>query len=287
MRTETLWGQKTLSSFFFFPLLPGARALFSSRTNFKSSQITTLRVPRNQTMSSAPAPSVRFLKAWFCPYAQRAWISLLEKNVPFEAVEAMSPKADGSFGYDKIELLLQSNPAGTVPVILTQDSKGKPAVVRESLICIEFVDEAFGEPYQLLPKDPVQRVQARLAADFINNNVCSPFFGVLMRKTPEEREQAKQKLLDGLKKFSSEIQGPFYFGEQFSYVDIAIAPWIYRLGALKRYRDFELPETPEYANLRAWWAKVLARPSLQGSIPKEEEKLIELYGRYAAQGNAQ
>ena len=224
-------------------------------------------------------PSVRFLTAWFCPYAQRACIALKEKNVTYEAIESLKLKTDGTTGYDKHELLLQNNPAGVVPVILTQDSKGKPAVVRESLICVEFVDEAYGEPNQLLPKDPVQRAQARLVADFINNNICSPFYGVLMKKTEEEREQAKQKLLDGLKKFSSEIQGPFYFGEQFSSVDIAIAPWIGRLVILETYRGFKLPETAEYANLRAWWDKVKARPSLRESLP-EEKDLLSFAKRY-------
>ena len=48
--------------------------------------------------------------AWFCPFAQRAWIALLEKGVPFEYIE-YNPYAE------KTPEFLKLNPRGLVPVL--------------------------------------------------------------------------------------------------------------------------------------------------------------------------
>ncbi|KAK2186874.1 hypothetical protein NP493_185g01012 [Ridgeia piscesae] len=82
--------------------------------------------------------------AWFCPFAQRAWISLLHKGIEFEYIE-QDP-------YDKSAEWLAVNPRGLVPAIL---HNGR--AVYESQVCIEYVDDAWPGGKSLLPKGCVRK----------------------------------------------------------------------------------------------------------------------------------
>ena len=67
--------------------------------------------------------SVKFYNAWFCPFAQRAWIALVHKGVKFEYIE-QDP-------YNKSPEWLAVNPRGLVPAILHNDK-----AIYESAVCI-------------------------------------------------------------------------------------------------------------------------------------------------------
>ena len=54
--------------------------------------------------------ATKLYSAWFCPFAQRTWIALLEKGVDFELVE-INP-------YDKTPEFLAVNPLGLVPTLV-------------------------------------------------------------------------------------------------------------------------------------------------------------------------
>jgi hypothetical protein len=73
-----------------------------------------------------------------------------------------------------------------------------------------------------------------------------------MSQTAEEQDKAKQNLLNTLKSISAAYQrcsGPFFFGAKPSYADFHWFPWAHRLGVLKHYRDFSVPETEEFAGV--------------------------------------
>jgi len=90
------------------------------------------------------------------PYAMRVKIALAEKGIKFEA------KAENLS--DKSALLLETNPVHkTIPVLI---HNGKP--ICESLVILEYIDEAWSEKSPLLPSDPYQRSQARFWADFVD-----------------------------------------------------------------------------------------------------------------------
>ena len=63
----------------------------------------------------AAAP-LKFYSAWFCPYAQRAWIALEHTGVPFERIEALKLNEDRN-SYWKDDRLLAVNPKGLVPTL--------------------------------------------------------------------------------------------------------------------------------------------------------------------------
>ena len=65
---------------------------------------------------------LEFYYAWYCPFAQRVWIALLEKGVKFTSKE-IDP-------YKKTPEFLAINPRGFVPVLLHNGRS-----IYESLVC--------------------------------------------------------------------------------------------------------------------------------------------------------
>lgn len=235
----------------------------------------------------------KFMSAWFCPYAQRAWIALNHHRVPYEKIEALTLKlAPGETlkdakGYEKHPLLLKHHPGGLVPTIV--DSLEQQPAVYDSLICVQFADElasAKAEPGAalLLPRDPVERARARMWADWVDKNVSSPFYSVLVPKDPERRKSGFEKLREGLLKFQSNLSGPFFLGKNLSIVDIAAIPWAFRIftcSAFERYRGPELTlNRQEFGPLLKWLDACLALESVSETLP-DKEKLIDTYQRYA------
>lgn len=244
-------------------------------------------------------PKLTFYTAWFCPYAQRAWIALEHSGVRYESVEALTFNPDQT--YKKSPRLLACNPNGLVPTI-TRNNHGhdgkeegnekqkKSNVVYESLVCVEFIQDlvpATSSTLQLLPTDPWQKANSRMFAAWINANVCSPFYTVLVRKDKTERLDAFARILNGLRRFSAECdsEGPCFTGSSLGLVDIALFPWAFRMYILEHFRgpQFKVPssnEDPSLARYHQWYEHVSALPAVQTTIANKTE-LLRVYERYA------
>ncbi|URE32755.1 glutathione s-transferase [Musa troglodytarum] len=100
------------------------------------------------------------LNCWASPYGMRCRIALAEKRVEYEHKDENL--------MEKSPLLLQSNPVHKkIPVLV---HGGKP--VCESLVIVQYVDEAWPDRAPLLPADAYGRAQARFWADFVDKKVC-------------------------------------------------------------------------------------------------------------------
>jgi len=208
--------------------------------------------------------------SWFCPFAQRAWIALLEKGIPFEYIET-DP-------YDKKPEFLALNPRGLVPIIVDQDGKS----VYESAVCIEYADELKNEDKALLPKEPYQRARVRIWSDFISKKIVPFYYQILQRQDKSEQDAAKETMLQNLITLSKEMddKGPYFLGNSLGMVDIMLCPFTLRFYVLKHYRNFEVPDTQEYKRFHKWMAAVHGTPSVVKTVA-DEQKLIESYKRYA------
>ena len=72
-------------------------------------------------------------------------------------------------------------------------------LVSESLICVEYIDEAMhGSSKSLLPGAAGQRAHARILADKLNNEICTNFYTLLMKQDKESQDVAAEKILNGL-----------------------------------------------------------------------------------------
>lgn len=115
----------------------------------------------------------------------------------------------------------------------------KGVALYESLIICEFFEDAFPDHKpNLLPSGPVQRAVARMWLDHLTKTFIPAFHRLLQAQEAEKQHAVLQELYESLRKFSGKTQGPYFFGESFSLVDVAIAPFI--------VRDFILGENRGY-----------------------------------------
>ena len=113
-----------------------------------------------QIVASAMATSgVKLYGGRPSPYVNRVVMALEMKSVDYELVE-MNP-------YEKSELLIKINPIHKkIPVLVHGD---RP--ICESLIIVQYIDDAWTNGPSILPTDPYDRATARFWAAFIDDNV--------------------------------------------------------------------------------------------------------------------
>ena len=250
------------------------------------------------------APKLRYLSAWFCPYAHRATIALEHHagRVDYEWVEALGweqrkdEKNVTGTGKEwwyhwKADELKRSNPSGLVPTLIPVDNTGKhneEKSVYESLITIDYVD-AIANPTEeqdrLVPTDPYLAAKCRYWADKVNRECCSPYYGVLVRTEENERKENFDKLVTGLKAFSSEIEKNgdgrgFLGGGRLTNADISLMPWAFRYYIFEHYRGYTIPMIPELEAYRTWFEYVFSLDSVKRTLP-DKERYLEHIGKYA------
>lgn len=168
-------------------------------------------------------------------------------------------------------------------------------VVRESIVCIEFLDElaaaAGAAAPRLLPGDPYDRAANRVAADRASKTVCSAYYQVLVRETAEDRRAGFEKICAGLLEFTAGLSddpdvAPFYGGASApTLADCVLLPHAHRLYAIEHYRglDFALPTRGE-AGLWERWHRYLAdaerHPTVAPTLP-DRARYLKHVAKYA------
>mmetsp|Transcript_23229 Transcript_23229/g.53075 ORF Transcript_23229/g.53075 Transcript_23229/m.53075 type:complete len:289 (-) Transcript_23229:260-1126(-) len=248
----------------------------------------------------------RYFSAWFCPYAHRCTLALEHHagRVEYEWVEALGweqrKDKDNVTGtgkewwyHWKSDELTRANPSGLVPTLLPIERStgevdfGRP--VYESGVTIDFVDQVSGATGtdRLVPEDPFEAARCRVWADRVNRDCCSPYYGVLVRKEPEERAEHFQTLLKGLRAFGAEASktaGPTFLADgQLSNVDLMLLPWAFRFYVFEHYRgaDFVVPrDDPELEAYHEWYEHVIGLESVKRTLP-DKKRYLEHIGKYA------
>lgn len=220
-----------------------------------------------------------FYSAWFSPSVQRVWIALNHGDVPFRMVQGLVLDHEDpakSKGYEKHPGLLAANPKGLVPTLVLE---GKQPVY-ESLICMEYVSDLSANGRSLLPECPTDRAHARLHVDWLNRNICSPFYRVLVPKDIWERRKAFETMQTNIEVMEGMIKGPFFFGRDMSIADVAVFPWMYRVidaKIIEKFRSWSIQVPP---NVQTWYNTMLAEPAVRDTLV-DAIRVRQAYQRYA------
>ncbi len=189
-----------------------------------------------------------------CPFSQRCRFVLFEKGMDFEIRDIDL--------YNKPEDIAVMNPYGQVPILVERD-----LVLYESNIINEYIDERFPHP-QLMPADPVMRARTRL---FLYNFEKELFVHVSVleeRGSADARAQdaARQSIRDRLAQLAPVLlKNKFMLGEEFSMLDVAIAPLLWRLD----HYGIELPKNA--APLQKYAERIFSRPAyIEALTPSEK-----------------
>lgn len=152
-----------------------------------------------------------------CPFSHRCRFVLYEKGMDFEIKDVDI--------YNKPEDLAVMNPYNQVPVLVERD-----LVLHESNIINEYIDERFPHP-QLMPGDPVMRGRGRLVLYRMEKELFN-HVQVLENPAATNKEQAKAReaIGNGLTMLAPSFRKSKYIlGEDFSMIDVALAPLLWRL----------------------------------------------------------
>jgi stringent starvation protein A len=186
-----------------------------------------------------------------CPFSQRCRIVLYEKGMDFQIEDVDL--------FNKPEELATLNPYNRVPVLVERD-----LTLYESNIINEYIDDRFPHP-QLMPADPVMRARARLFLfRFEQELFCH--IDTLEKGTPKLVDKARISIRDSLAQIAPVFaKQKFMLGEEFSMLDVAIAPLLWRLD----YYGIALPRTA--APLMKYAERIFSRPAyIEALTPSEK-----------------
>lgn len=157
------------------------------------------------------------------PFSHRCRIVLYEKGMDFQVIDVDL--------FNKPEDIAVINPYNRVPVLVDRD-----LVLYEPNIINEYIDERFPHP-QLMPPDPILRAKARQLLHSLENEL---FLHIeALEKNAKGVEKTRSHVRDQLAQLAPMFAKQKYMlGEEFSMLDVAIAPLLWRL----EHYSIELPK---------------------------------------------
>lgn len=202
------------------------------------------------------AGTLRLLAHPFSSYCQKVLVALYENATPFELV-MLAPDHP-----DAMAELARRWPLKRFPVL----DDGDRTVV-EATIIVEHLQLFHPGPVRLIPDDPRAALLVRGLDRFFDNYVSTPqqkIVADLLRpegeRDPRGVQEARQMLDTAYAWLDREIAGrEWAAGAGFTLADCAAAPFLF-------YADWSHPIGPDFANVRAYRERLLARPSVARAV---------------------
>ena len=193
----------------------------------------------------------------FSSYTQKVLTALYENGTPFE-LRNLDPAAPGNHAPE----WLRRWPLAKFPLLVDGDH-----TVVESSIVIEHLQMAHPGPVQLIPADPAAALQVRFMDRFFDLHVMAPVqhaVNAALTGDPAKRVDGVAWAADKLEKAYAWLEGEWArrtwaAGDGFTMADCAAAPALF-------YADWTHPIAASYPRLRAYRARLLARPSFAQAV---------------------
>ncbi|WP_319237536.1 glutathione S-transferase N-terminal domain-containing protein [uncultured Propionivibrio sp.] len=187
-----------------------------------------------------------------CPFSQRCRIVLYEKGMDFQVIDV------DLFG--KPEDIAVTNPYGKVPVLVERD-----LILYEPNIINEYIDERFPHP-QLMPPDPIMRARARQLLVTMEREVFAHIEA--LEKNLKTADKSRQIIRDRLTEMAPIfVKQKHMLGEEFSMLDVAIAPLLWRLD----HYGIELPKSA--APLMKYAERIFSRQGYIDALTPSEKAM--------------
>ena len=225
---------------------------------------------------------MKLYSAWYCPFAQRAWLALAQQDIDFDYIE-VDP-------YDKNQQWMDiSRQAGQVPVLVSTDTDESEVTVVGSNRVVEFLDNAYPRDMRIFSTKATEQAEQKYWIDTIESQIIPYFYRFLKTSEPGDyQDESKKKMIQGIMAFTRAMSnvGPYFSGDEFGAVDIAFIPFAYRINLLLgHYRDFIVPIQGEpWERYQRWYQSCIALPAFQATMIRNDEQLIEFYLVYSQGG---
>ncbi len=185
-----------------------------------------------------------------CPFSHRCRIVLYEKQMDFQVIDVDL--------FNKPEDIAVINPYNRVPVLVDRD-----LVLYESNIINEYIDERFPHP-QLMPPDPQTRARARQLLYTMEHELFSHV--EVLEKNLKSVDKSRVHIRDRLAELSPMfLKQKHLLGEDFSMLDVAIAPLLWRLD----HYGIELPKVA--APLMKYAERIFSRQGFIDALTPSEK----------------
>ena len=187
-----------------------------------------------------------------------AIIALKEKNVDFDVVYIDLA--------NKPDWFLAISPLGKVPVLKVERPGLPDAVIFESSVIVEYLEETAPGP-KLHPADALERAQHRAWMEF-GSTVLMDNWRMTNARDIGELATAREALTGKLARLEGILgEGPYFAGAAFSYVDAVFAPAFRQLDALDSAHETGL--LAAFPKVAAWSKALAARPSVREAAPAD------------------
>jgi RNA polymerase-associated protein len=186
-------------------------------------------------------------------HSHRVRLVLAEKGINVEIiyVDPANPPED----------LIELNPYASVPTLVDRD-----LVLYDSHVIMEYLDERFPHP-PLMPVDPVSRGSTRMTLKRIQRD-WDPLVDTLERDAGSGADIARKDLQESLIVVTPIFaQKPFFMSDEFSLMDCAVAPILWRLSKYK----IELPASTK--PLKDYCKRIFQMDSFLASLSDAEREL--------------
>ena len=189
-------------------------------------------------------------------YSHRVRIVRAEKGVTVDIVDVED--------HDKPEDLAHFNPYNEVPTLVDRDLS-----LYQSSVIMEYLDERFPHP-PLLPVYPVARATSRQLIHRIERDWCGHVDAILKGEVKEatlakHRKELRESLITTAPVFGDK---PFFMNEEFTLVDCALAPILWRFPAL----GLDLP-AKQCKPIFDYAERMFNRDGFQASLSDKEREI--------------